>query len=104
MKTFTTEDHEIVLQVGEQGVLVAEALGAAGYEWQAESVPAELQLSEVGGGDAPPVTAGVGGSMPQRFLLTGAAPGAGELQLSYGRPWEPQPKTRTTIRVRVRPP
>lgn len=100
--TATGAGHEVpaaALVVGDVLAVELPENRTTGYVWSADAVPEQLvELAE-----APPDEAGrppgAGRSRVLRFAA--ARPGAGELRLRQGRPWQPARSEMLVVPVRV---
>lgn len=93
-----------IARVGEPFVYVLEGTPGTGAEWRFSAEdsrnPQLIAVEALGYGE--PSNNLIGGPAPFSFELTPVNPGAARLVFVYGRSWEAEPFTTSTLRVYVR--
>jgi inhibitor of cysteine peptidase len=95
---YTASDRVISLRVGADFVVVLAANPTTGHEWEAHFDAALVQLIDrvlAASG------AGIGSGGTERFRLRALGPGAGELRMTYRRPWETAPAQELVFELHI---
>jgi inhibitor of cysteine peptidase len=95
---YTASDRVISLRVGADFVVVLAANPTTGHEWEAHFDAALVQLIDrvlAASG------AGIGSDGTERFRLRALGPGAGELRMTYRRPWETAPAQELVFELHI---
>jgi len=95
-----TSGSEIEAKVNEEFEISLSETRTTGYRWTVESAggPVCRLLDE----ETQPNSAGVGGTGKHVWRFEAVAAGAGEIKLSYGRPWENSAEPARTFVLKVR--
>jgi predicted secreted protein len=94
-----TSVEAVRVKAGDAFTLRLPAVPAAGFGWQASHDGAALELLR--GGVVPAPGAAPGAAAEEEWVFRALAAGETALELSYGRPWEAEPRERRTVRVIV---
>ena len=94
-----TQGDTVEVALGASFVIALESSPTAGYTWSEEHDPAMLDLVRANDLRDPPP--GVGGGGVEEFEFRARSPGETTVRLTYGRPWEAEPRSSRTYGVRI---
>src|SRR5438045_1986086 len=97
---YTGQQRVISVRVGDEFVVALDGNPTAGYGWEAHSDGSVLELLDRSFAAA---GSGIGSGGIERFRFKAVAPAAGELRMTYRRPWEVTPAQELIFQLRISP-
>src|SRR5262249_12090855 len=97
MRRFGKESRQIRARAGKPFSIELEGRPSPGSVAPVRDPPPTVRVVE----DTPQPGPGIGGTAPQRFVVTPLAPGNVRLVFEYGRPWENKPHETYEVLVQI---